>query len=186
MEEIQRRAERVAIFIDGSNFYHSVKDTLNAHDNEVDFTKLIGMLKNDRLLIGTFYYNAPLDRGYNEGVYRRQQRFFAKLGRIPDFKLVLCRMRKIQRKGREPEFTVKGDDIHIATDMLSLAYEDWYDTAILVSGDGDFVPMIKKVQKLGKKVENAYFQVSCSNYLKSACSSSVLLDEIVQKCLAEK
>jgi hypothetical protein len=32
------KTERIAIFIDGSNFYHSVKDTFGLHDNEIDFT----------------------------------------------------------------------------------------------------------------------------------------------------
>lgn len=63
------RGERVAIFIDGSNFYHSVKDTFGIHDN-VDigyegFKKLVEFLRKGRILVGTYYYNAPLDRSYN-------------------------------------------------------------------------------------------------------------------------
>ena len=174
--------ERVAIFIDGSNFYHSVKETFSIHDNQIDFIKLINVLRKTRLLIGIYYYNASLDRGYNEEVYWKQQKFFAELRKIPDFHVVLCNMRKTRKPDGQLEFAVKGDDIYLATDMLSFAYENKYDIAILVSGDGDFVPAIKKVQKLGKKVENAYFSVSRSNFLKSVCNSSVLMDEIVGKC----
>ena len=76
--------------------------------------------------------------------------------------------------------------IHIATDMVSFAYENAYDTAVLVSGDGDFVPTIKRVQKLGKRVENAYFSVSRSNYLKKVCDASLSLDEHVMECLKRK
>lgn len=47
--------ERVAIFIDGSNFYHSVKYTFQMHDNHIDFTKMIELLKKDRMLIGVYY-----------------------------------------------------------------------------------------------------------------------------------
>ncbi|GAG58010.1 unnamed protein product, partial [marine sediment metagenome] len=36
-------------------------------------------------------------------------------------------------------------------DIISLAYENAYDTAVLVSGDGDFVPVVKKVKELDKK-----------------------------------
>jgi uncharacterized LabA/DUF88 family protein len=56
---------RVAIFIDGSNFYHSIKDTFDLHDNQIDFAKLIEALRKNRMLIGVYYYNAPLDRSYN-------------------------------------------------------------------------------------------------------------------------
>jgi len=57
---------------------------------------------------------------------------------------------------------------------------------MLVSGDGDFVPAIKKVQKLGKKVENAYFSASRSDFLKRVCNNSILLDEIIRSCLKEE
>jgi len=179
--------ERVIIFIDGSNFYHSVKDTFDLHDNEIDFRKLIDFLKKERLLIGVYYYNAPLDRGYNKDIYWKQQKFFSELRKIPGFNVILCNMRKILRSGdRKPEFTVKGDDIYIATDMVSFAYENIYDTAILVSGDGDFVPTIKRVQKLGKMVENAYFKISRSGYLKEACNSSICIDDFIIDCLKKK
>ena len=92
-------------------------------------------------------------------------------------------MRKIKKANGKVEFAVKGDDIYLATDMLSFAYENVYDIAILVSGDGDFVPVIKKVQKLGKNVENAYFSISRSDFLRSVCNSSVLLDEILKNAI---
>jgi len=44
-------------------------------------------------------------------------------------------------------------DIKIAVDIISLAYENAYDTAVLVSGDGDFVPVVKKVKELDKNLE---------------------------------
>jgi len=56
-------AERVIVFIDGSNFYHSVKETFDLHDNQIDFRKLIEILRAGRLLVGVYYYNASLDRG---------------------------------------------------------------------------------------------------------------------------
>ena len=57
----------------------------------------------------------------------------------------------------ETHFKVKEDDIYLALDMLKDAYENMYDTAILVSSDGDFVPAVKYVKQLNKKVENIYF-----------------------------
>lgn len=181
MQDFSASKERLVIFIDGSNFYHSVRDTFGIHDN-VDFgaegfVKLIEMLKGSKMLIGVYYYNASLDRGHNEEIYWKQQKFFAELKRIPGFHVVLCRL----RKDGEGKYTVEGDDIQIAVDMVRLAYENAYDAAILVSGDGDFVPAIKTVQKLGKKVSNAYFHKTSSDFLKSVCDSSVLLDEIIMQ-----
>ncbi|MEK6887781.1 MAG: NYN domain-containing protein [Candidatus Aenigmatarchaeota archaeon] len=174
--------ERVCIFIDGSNFYHSVKDTFNIHDSQIDFAKLIEILRKDRLLIGTYYYNAPLDINYNKETYWKQQRFFADLRKMPALHIILAHMRKTKQDGKV-QYSVKGDDIHLAIDMVSFAYENLYDTAILVSGDGDFEPAIKRVQKLGKSVENAYFTISRSSLLKQVSDTSIVLDDIVTKCL---
>ena len=63
-------------------------------------------------------------------------------------------------------FVEKEVDIHIAIDIISLAYENAYDTAVLVSGDGDFVPVVKKVKGLDKKVEVWAFSYSLANTLK--------------------
>lgn len=182
--------ERVAIFIDGSNFYHSVKDTFGLFHEETEnvelFRKLIEFLRNGRLLVGVYYYNAPLDYSYNKTLYSRQQRFFFKLRLIPGFNVILCNMRKSMGRDGKIEFRVKGDDIHLATDMLAGAYEDRYDTAVLVSGDGDFRPAILKVRKLGKRVENAYFQVSGSSLLRSVCDWSAALDRFMHGFLAGK
>lgn len=178
--------ERVMIFIDGSNFYHSLKETFDLHDNQIDFKKLTSMLINGRILIGVYYYNAALDIKYNEEVYWKQQKFFADLRKMTGFKVILANMRKIIKPNGKVEYSVKGDDIHLGVDMVSFAYENSYDTAILVSGDGDFKPAIERVQKLGKKVENAYFSVSRSSLLKQICDKSIFLDDIIEKCLKSK
>ncbi len=178
--------ERVVIFIDGSNFYHSLRDTFGMHENEVDFSEFTEKLKGGRMLIGVYYYNAPLDRSYNEEVYWKQQKFFSELKRIPGFNVILCSLRKRKGSKGKVEYKIKGDDIHLAVDMVSFAYENTYDVAIVVSGDGDFVPAIKRCQKLGKKVENAYFRISRSDFLRKVCDSSICLDDIVEDCFREK
>ncbi|MDD5416866.1 MAG: NYN domain-containing protein [Candidatus Aenigmarchaeota archaeon] len=175
---------RVMIFIDGSNFYHSCKDSFSIHHYNVDFIKLINLLVGNRMLVKVRYYNASLDRGMDAEKYWGQQKFFEYLRKLPGFEVVLCRMRKDRNKSGNISFAVKGDDINIASDMVGDAYENIYDTAILISGDGDFVPAIKRVQKIGKIVENAYFVVSFSNHLKGVCNKSVEINkEMINKCI---
>ena len=166
--------ERIAIFIDGSNLYHSLK---NLGISSIDFQKLINLLKRERLLVSVFYYNAPLDISIDSKKYWEQQKFFDVLRKIPDFHVILCRLRKHKRIDGSFNFEVKGDDVHLTVDLVSGAYENLYDTALIVSGDEDFVPAIKKVQKLGKKIENIYFSSTSSNYLKKTCNSSFCLDK---------
>jgi uncharacterized LabA/DUF88 family protein len=44
--------------------------------------------------------------------------------------------------------------------MVKLAYNKAYDTAILVSSDGDFVPAVKAIKERGIKVENIGFEIN--------------------------
>jgi uncharacterized LabA/DUF88 family protein len=172
------KIERISIFIDGSNLYYSLR---HLGISRIDFQKMIDALKRGRLLVMVFYYNAPLDISIDSKKYWEQQKFFDALRRIPGFIVVLCRLRKHKKSDGTFEFDVKGDDVHLATDMISGAYENLYDTALIVSGDEDFVPAIRKVQKLGKKVENIYFSRSSSNYLKKTCDSSFCMNSQVKR-----
>ncbi len=170
--------ERVAIFIDGSNLYYSLK---NLEINKIDFQRLLKLLTKDKLLISTFYYNAPLNIDVNPKTYWEQQKFFNELKKIPDFNIVLCKLRKHKRKDGNYVFDVKGDDVHLAVDLVSRAYENLYDTAIIVSGDEDFVPAIKKAQKLGKKITNAYFKSSSSTSLKKTCNDFIYMNDLIKE-----
>ena len=180
--ENKKESERVIIFIDGSNLYHIVRNLLpGKKPNDFDFEKFCKFLAGDKKLVGTYYYNVPLDRRKNEENYIKQQRFFDKIQRIPSFTFVLCRMQKRNVDGKII-YEAKEDDIHLAVDMVKLAYNDAYDTAILVSSDGDFVPAIKAVQEKGKNVENFGFENKFSYHLQQVCNTFVKLrKEIVEQ-----
>jgi uncharacterized LabA/DUF88 family protein len=47
--------------------------------------------------------------------------------------------------------------------MLSHAFLDNYDVAVLVAGDGDYLPLVREVQRLGKRVYVAFFESSGLN-----------------------
>lgn len=164
------------IFIDGSNLYHIIKDMYNDSKEltSLNFNRFIECLAEGRKLIRTYYYNAILDQKKDKERYKKQQRFFEGLKKLPDFEVILCRMQKDIVDGKVC-YSVKEDDIHIAVDMLKLAYNDAYDTAILVSTDGDFVPAIKAVKEIGKKVENVGFENKFSWHLKQNCDRFILL-----------
>ena len=172
------KKERVTVFIDGSNFYHSVKKLKVA--DKIDFNELINELVGDRILINVFYYNASLDLGANPKIYWKQQKFFNVLRKIPKFKVILCKLRKSKRDGKFI-YEVKGDDTFLVSDLVGEAYEDSYDTAIIVSGDEDFVSPIKRVRGLGKRIENAYFSSSSAFNLRKECDSSIHINKVIDK-----
>ncbi|RLI99601.1 MAG: NYN domain-containing protein [Candidatus Aenigmatarchaeota archaeon] len=174
-------SERVVIFIDGSNFYHGFKNNIGTKD--IDFLKFARKLARRRKLVRVYYYNAPADINCDKEKYWKQQEFFDKLRKFPNFELVLVRLQK-RVVNEKPIYTIKGDDVYLATHLIVLAYNDAYDTAILVSGDADFIPAIKAVQAKGKQVENYYFMKGGSWHLRHECDNSVLMDEnFMEGCL---
>lgn len=174
-----KKSERVVIFIDGSNFYYSTAKK----GKKIKFKKLIRELIEERELVDVFYYVANLDITIDKEKYWQHQKFLNILREIPKFKVVLCTLRKVKKKDGSFDFILKGDDIHLASDLVEGACKNKYDTAILVSGDEDFVPSIKIAQKEGKKVENVYFSASSSNTLRVVCDKSICLDKILNKII---
>ena len=58
-----------------------------------------------------------------------------------------------KRNGRS-----KGVDISLATEFLGNAYKNNFDVAVLLAGDGDYVPMVEEAKRQGKVVYVAFFQ----------------------------
>jgi uncharacterized LabA/DUF88 family protein len=171
-------SEKVAIFIDGNNFYFGLKRVYEDKKNLInfDFEKFCNYLANKREITEILYYNAPLDISEDLEKYKSQQKFFDKIRRIPKFKLILCKLFRRRIKGTNQYYYVlKEDDIHMAVDIVKGAFKNKYDAAILVSGDGDFLPAVKAVQEENKTVENAYFKKTASLSLKQNCNKSLML-----------
>ncbi|KHO49926.1 MAG: hypothetical protein QT01_C0001G0040 [archaeon GW2011_AR6] len=173
------------VFIDGSNLYHILKGIYknSVHLSNFKFSEFSRRLTEDRKLIRVYYYNAILNKQKDPEGYKSQQRFYEKLRTAPDFELTLCRLQKNIVDG-ETKYTIKEDDISIAVDMVKLAYNNAYDTAILVSTDGDFVPAVKAVKEKGKRVECVGFLKKFSWHLKQNCDRTIILDKAdLDKCV---
>jgi len=161
--------ERIMFFIDGSNLYHSLKSA-RGHAR-IDFKFLIDKLVADRHLIRVYYYNSPVNQREEPEKYKAQQRFFGKLKKTVDY-LEIKFGRLENRGGRTVE---KGTDVKLAVDMVVHAAQDNYDTAILVSGDGDFSDAVNFVKNRGKHVELAYPDKRCY-HLKQVCDKFTMIN----------
>jgi len=181
-KEKNMQIERVIILIDGSNFYHSTAKK----GKKINFQNLTNELIGKRLLVRTYYYVASLDIKANEEVYWSHQRFLDKLRRIPKFEVVMCTLKKIKVEGKYTYF-VKGDDVKMSNTLIMGAVDNLYDTAIIVSGDEDFIDSINIVKsRYKKKIENAYFSKSSSSNLRDICDVTISLSKIINKLTEEK
>lgn len=162
--------ERVAIFIDGANLLHGLQQDFNRID--VDFEALVTKLLDSRQLTRCYYYSALPDQSRDPDRYTRQQKFLNAIQRKPYFSVVLGRL-ETRPSGIYVE---KGVDIALAIDMLDLAYHNTYDTAIIISGDGDFSRAVEIVQRMGKHVENAVPPSVHSFHLQKTCDRTINLN----------
>jgi len=168
--------DRVAIFIDGSNLYHALHDVYKRHD--INFAELTTRLCGGRRLFRTYYYNLVQEQLQNSDGYREQQDFLDSLRNIPYVEVRLGTT-KLSR-GVSVE---KGIDIMLATDLLHFGWDNLYDVAILVSGDGDFAYALQAAKNLGKHVEVAYFERNISKDLLNVADCRYLLDRTFFKGL---
>lgn len=169
--------KRVAIFIDGSNFYKCKAQELPGR--RFDYAQFRDLLTGDRDLVRAYYYNAPLDPKYDEQKYKQQQKFFDYLRHLDYFEVKLGKL--VPRGGR---YVQKGVDVRLAVDMVGFAAANMYDIAVLISGDGDFADAVQHVKNLGKHVENAFFQTGRSRDLSGKADRFTLLTgEYLKDCL---
>ena len=146
----RRPHARVAVFIDGSNLYHSLDENCKRFD--VDFAAFAEKLCDGRELFRTYYYNVLRDPDRNPQAYQDQQKFLTALYNTPYLEVRLG-----NSKVRGDVAVEKGIDIMLATDLLRLAWDNHYDVAVLVSGDGDFAYAVQAAKDMGKHVEIAAF-----------------------------
>ena len=144
--------ERVIIFIDNSNIFQGFRK----YDIKVDYEKLKNAITRNRELQDIFLYE-----GVVYPMSPEKKKWYNGLSKKSGY-VIKASFDKIATSG----VIEKKVDIKIAIDIISLAYENAYDTAVLVSGDGDFVPVVKKVKELDKDVEVWAFRYSLANALK--------------------
>ncbi|MBI5152791.1 NYN domain-containing protein [Candidatus Peregrinibacteria bacterium] len=147
--------ERVCIYIDGSNLYNSLKNN-GCADMKFDFGGFARSFVGNRKLQEAKYYIGEIisfpDDDKSMRLRRHQRMLFEKLKKM-GFYIIKGQLLKIGNV-----FIEKGVDVKIAIDMVEGAYEDRYDSAILITSDGDLAPAIEMVVRKNKKVEIVGFE----------------------------
>ena len=161
--------KRIIIFIDNSNIFKGFQK----YKVKVDYEKLKNILSQNRKLNNIFLYE-----GVVYPISPEKKKWYEDLHSKSGY-IIKTSFDKIAMN----DAVEKKVDIQIAIDMVSLAYENAYDTALLVSGDGDFVPVLKKVKELGKGVEVWAFRYSLANALKEELGQGHIhyIDDILSK-----
>jgi uncharacterized LabA/DUF88 family protein len=159
MAIIKHKDQRVGIFIDAQNLYHSAKNLYHAR---VNFHAIMKEALGNRSLIRAVAYVITTEAG-------DEKNFFEALGKIG-----------IESKTKDLQIfsggAKKADwDVGLAVDAIKMAPK--LDTVILATGDGDFIPLVEYLQmNEGCQVEVISFGKSSSGKLKEAA------DDFIDMC----
>lgn len=151
MAVIKHPAQRVGVFIDTQNLYHSAK---HLYKTRVNFAKVLEEAVGDRILVRAIAYVISTEAG-------DENAFFDALTKIG-----------IETKVKDLQVFADGAkkadwDVGLAIDAVKLAPK--LDTIVIASGDGDFVPLIEYLDmNMGCQVEVISFGKSSSAKLKEA------------------
>jgi len=146
--KIIHKDQRLVVLIDVQNLYHSAR---NLYKAKVNFKEILKSAVSGRKLIRAFAYVVRTKTG-------EEKPFFEALIKLG----IETRIRDLQ------EFydgLKKADwDVGIVIDAIRTATS--VDVIVLISGDGDFVPLVEYLKNQGKKVEVIAFGKSTSLKLK--------------------
>lgn len=168
--------ERIAIFIDGGNFYRKIRqDGAVPKGTKFDYVKFAEFLARGRKISAKTYYIGVV-RNYDQSeksqqMVESQQKL---LSSLENDGYQIKRGRVVyDNKIRE-----KGVDVQIAIDMVIGAAENAYDTAVIISSDTDLIPAVRYVRSKGKRVEYVGFSDAPSlGMIKESDSRILLLKE---------
>jgi uncharacterized LabA/DUF88 family protein len=164
---IKHKSQRVGIFIDTQNLYHSAKNLYGGA--RVNFGQVLKDVLGGRQLIRALAYMVTTEAGDEKAFIEALEKF------------------GIEVKTKDLQIFVDGSkkadwDVGLAVDAIKLAPK--LDTVIIGSGDGDFVPLVEYLKEnMGAQVEVVAFGKSSSAKLKEAADDFLDLCENPKKYL---
>jgi uncharacterized LabA/DUF88 family protein len=159
MAAIKHKAQRVGVFIDTQNLYHSAKNLFRAR---VNFGAVLKESLAGRILVHAAAYVVTTESG-------EEKAFFDALNKLG-----------IETKTKDLQVFYGGAkkadwDVGMAIDAVKFAPK--LDVVVLATGDGDFIPLVQYLQSLGTQVEVISFGKSASGKLREVCDDFVDMGE---------
>jgi len=151
------RARRLMLFVDAMNVLEGAKELSGAGHSDIDphqcdCIALYPLAIEEALqgfprfrLVRSYWYDAEVTK--ESQLHEVQAALHSTLREMPYCELILGAHSREGKQKRE-----KGVDISLAVSMLDHAFRDNHDCAAIVSGDADFVPLVRAVKATGKHV----------------------------------
>ena len=165
MTVIKHKEQRVGVFIDTQNLYHSAR---NLYKARVNFGAVVKDAVAGRRLVRAVAYVITTEAG-------DEKNFFEALTK-----------QGIETKTKDLQIFAGGSkkadwDVGLAVDAIKMAPR--LDCVVIASGDGDFVPLVEYLQTIGVQVEVVSFGQSTSGKLREAVDDFIDLSDNPRKYL---
>lgn len=165
MSIIKHPEQRVGVFIDTQNLYHSAKNLYRAR---VNFGNVLKDALAGRRLVRAQAYAVTTESGEEKGFFEALTKLGVEM-RTKDLQIFAGGAKKADW------------DVGLAVDAIIASPK--LDTVVLMTGDGDFVPLVEYLQMRGCQVEVVSFGRSSSGRLKEATDDFLDLDESPRRYL---
>ena len=168
MTVVKHKEQRVGVLIDVQNMYHSAK---NLYQSRVNFREILKTAVAGRKLIRAIAYVISTETG-------EEKQFFEALVRLG----IETRMKPLKTFYGG----MKKADWDAGMAMERVRMSNFLDVVVIISGDGDFIPLVEYLKNQGRQVESIAFGKSCSADLKNTVDDFVDLDEGAEQYLLKR
>jgi uncharacterized protein (TIGR00288 family) len=162
----KHKNQRVAVLIDVQNMYHSAK---NLYKARVNFKEVLKAAVANRQLIRAIGYVIRTETGEERSFFEALSKIGIEL-KVKDLQIFPGGMKKADW------------DVGMTIDAVRFA-DMFIDAVVLVTGDGDFLPLVEYLKGKGRQVEIFAFGKSTSLKLKEAADDFIDLSEDIKKFL---
>lgn len=166
---VKNRDQRVVVLVDVQNLYYSAR---NLYHSRVNFKNLLKLVVANRTLTRAIAYVIKSEEG-------KEEDFFEALN-AAGFEIKEKKLQIFYGGAK------KGDwDIGIAMDAIRLGHK--VDSIILISGDGDYIPVVNYLQQaLGCLVEIAAFRRTANKELTEMADDFINIEDNIRSLLFRK
>jgi len=165
MSVIKHKDQRVAIFIDAQNLYHSAK---NLYGRKVNFASVVKEALAGRTLVRAIAYVITSETGEERGFFEALMKSGIEV-KTKDLQVFAGGAKKADW------------DVGLAIDAVKMSSK--VDAIVIAAGDGDYVPLVEYLKMEGCQVEAISFKASTSGKLIEVVDDFVDLDENPKKYL---
>lgn len=160
MSVIKHKEQRVGIFIDAQNLYHSGR---NLYHSKVNFGAIVKEALDGRKLVRAVAYVIATESGEETGFFEALEKMGIET-KVKDLQIFSSGAKKADW------------DVGMAIDAVKLSPK--LDAVILITGDGDFCPLVEYLQmNQGCQVEVVSFGKSTSSKLIEVSDHFMDLDQ---------